>query len=161
MIGKLNFSYTEAYRSGDLLRSPEILCAAYGMHIMTTSISRFFQNRIRKRIEVVITALTRNQVASQEARGFESHRFRQKIPVHRNGNFFIQAARLGIFVLFTILRITVFAWDVPHIDNTFSCAGVVFFVLLFHLTNGGTPFVMKFPGICIDDIVVLFYGFFD
>ena len=49
-----------------------------------------------RRIEVVITALTRNQVASQEARGFESHRLRQKIPVHKNGNFFIQVARRHI-----------------------------------------------------------------
>ncbi len=33
---------------------------------------------IGKRIEVVITGLTRNQVAEQSARGFESLRFRQK-----------------------------------------------------------------------------------
>ena len=33
---------------------------------------------IRKRIEVVITGLTRNQVAEQSARGFESLRFRQR-----------------------------------------------------------------------------------
>lgn len=32
----------------------------------------------RKRIEVVITGLTRNQVAEQSARGFESLRFRQR-----------------------------------------------------------------------------------
>ena len=33
-------------------------------------------NYIWKRIEVVITALTRNQVVPNGARGFESHRFR-------------------------------------------------------------------------------------
>ena len=40
-------------------------------------------------IEVVITALTRNQVVSQEARGFESHPVRQKETVTRKGGCFL------------------------------------------------------------------------
>lgn len=45
-------------------------------------------------IEVVITALTRNQVVAQAARGFESHPIRQKSPANSRGCWTFLFARI-------------------------------------------------------------------
>ncbi len=49
------------------------------------------RTKIRTGIEAVITALTRNQVVAQAARGFESHRFRQRnaLLLKDKGRFFL------------------------------------------------------------------------
>lgn len=61
------FVLLEVYRSGYLYA-----------HSAPMSTSTHRQQSIRKCIEVVITARTRNAVTGLLVRGFESHRFRQR-----------------------------------------------------------------------------------
>ena len=58
----------------------------------------FIINRLWKRIEVVITASTRNRVIQRWVRGFESHRFRQLSP-----HVLIQSMRTS-FCIFRLIN---------------------------------------------------------